>query len=479
MKLSALLQGVETISSFQDVEIERVTDKDTEISKNTLFVCIDGNRCDGHSLVKLAIEKGAVAVVASRDLKISNQILVADSRKALAIIAANYYGNPAKRLKLIGVTGTNGKTSTTFFIKQILESLGHRCGVIGTVENLIGDSVETSVLTTPEPMELHRLLKRMADNDCEYVAMEVSSQALSQQRVHGLRFSASALTNITVDHLDYHINMENYINAKLTLFEQSDFACINIDDENSRNAINSIKCQVATYSALSNSADYTAKNIVYAQSGVEYLFVGLDCIGKINVQIPGRFTVYNSLCAACVLLGLGHSIDDIITAMVNITTIKGRAETVEIPRSFRVVIDYAHTPDGLFNILNCVREITNGRVITVFGCGGDRDKSKRAEMGEIAGRYSDMAVVTSDNPRTENPLLIINDILCGMEKAKSKIAVIENRRQAIEFVLSKARKGDTVLLAGKGHEDYQIIGTKKFPFDEREIVKEYFNKNQE
>ena len=479
MKLSALLQGVETISSFQDVEIERVTDKDTEISKNTLFVCIDGNRCDGHSLAQSAFQKGAVAVVTSRDLKIKNQILVPDSRKALAIIAANYYGNPAKQLKLIGITGTNGKTSTTFFIKQILESLGHKCGVIGTVENSIGESVEASVLTTPEPMELHRLLKRMADNNCEYVAMEISSQALSQQRVYGLKFSASALTNITVDHLDYHINMENYINAKLMLFSQSEFACVNVDDENSRNAINSIKCQVATYSALSNSADYTAKNIVYTQSGVAYLFVGLDCIGKINVRIPGRFTVYNSLCATCVLLGLGHSIDDITNAMQNITTIKGRAETVEIPRSFRVMIDYAHTPDGLYNILSCVREITKGRVITVFGCGGDRDKSKRAEMGEVAGRYSDMAVVTSDNPRTENPLLIINDILCGMEKAKSKIAVIENRRQAIEFALSKARKGDTVLLAGKGHEDYQIIGTKKFPFDEREIVKEYFNKNQE
>ncbi len=477
MKLSALLQGVETISSFQDVEIERVTDKDKEISKNTLFVCIDGKRLDGHSLAKTALKKGAVAVVTSRDLKLTNQILVADTRKALSIIAANYYGNPAKQLKLIGITGTNGKTSTTFFIKQILESMGHKCGVIGTVENSIGESSENSVLTTPEPMELHRLLRRMADENCEYVAMEVSSQALSQQRVYGLKFSASALTNITVDHLDYHINMENYINSKLMLFRQSEFACINVDDENSRNATHSIECQVRTFSATSNRADYTAKNIVYAKNGVEYLFVGLDCIGKINVRIPGRFTVYNSLCATCVLLGLGHSIDDITNAMHNITTVKGRAETVEIPRSFRVMIDYAHTPDGLYNILSCVREITKGRVITVFGCGGDRDKSKRAEMGEIVGRYSDLAVVTSDNPRTENPLLIINDILCGMEKAKSRIAVIENRRQAIEFALSKARKGDTVLLAGKGHETYQIIGTEKIPFDEREIVKEYWGKN--
>lgn len=477
MKLSALLQGVETPTAFQDVEIERVTDKDTEISKNTLFVCIDGNRCDGHSLAQKALKNGAVAVVTNRDLQIDKQILVADSRKALAQIAANFYGNPAKKLKLIGITGTNGKTSTTFFIKQILKAMGHKCGVIGTVENSLGEGSVDSTLTTPEPMELHRLLKQMADNNCEYVAMEVSSQALSQQRVCGLRFSAAALTNITGDHLDYHINMENYINAKLILFEQSDFACINIDDENSQNSLSSIKCPVKTYSALSNSADYTAKNIFYDKNGVNYLFVGLDCIGKINVRIPGRFTVYNSLCATSILLGLGHSIDEITKSVENITTVKGRAETVEIPRSFRVMIDYAHTPDGLMNILNCVREITRGRVITVFGCGGDRDKTKRAEMGEIAGQYSDIAVVTSDNPRTENPLLIINDILCGMEKSKARIAVIENRRQAIEFALGKAKKGDTVLLAGKGHETYQIIGKEKIPFDERKIVKEFFNKN--
>ncbi len=477
MKLSALLQGVETQSAFQDVEIERVTDKDTEISKNTLFVCIDGNRHDGHSSVQKALKLGAVAVVTSRDLQIDEQIIVSDSRKALAQIAANYYGNPAEKLKLIGITGTNGKTSTTFFVKQILEGLGHKCGIIGTVENFSGEGSEESTLTTPEPMELHRLLNRMADNGCEYVAMEVSSQALSQQRVYGLKFSAAALTNITGDHLDYHISMENYTNAKLALFEQSDFACVNIDDENSQKSLRRIKCPVKTYSAMSNGADYTAKNIVYNQNGVEYLFVGLDCIGKINVRIPGRFTVYNSLCATCLLLGLGHSIDEITQSAEKISTVKGRAETVEAPRSFRVMIDYAHTPDGLLNILNCVREITQGRVITVFGCGGDRDKSKRAQMGEIAGQYSDVAVVTSDNPRTENPLLIINDILCGMEKSRARIAVIENRRQAIEFALSKAKKGDTVLLAGKGHETYQIIGTEKIPFDEREIVKEYFNKN--
>lgn len=474
MKLSALLKGVETQSAFQDVEIERVTDKDTEISKNTLFVCIDGNRHDGHTSAQSALKKGAVAVVTSRDLQIERQIIVDDSRKALALIAANFYENPANQLKLIGITGTNGKTSTTFFIKQILESLNHKCGIIGTIQNNSGEGDESSSLTTPEPMELHRLLRQMVAHGCEYCVMEVSSQALSQQRVYGLRFSAAALTNITPEHLDYHHSMEHYINAKLTLFEQSDFACVNIDDENSRNALEKIKCPAKTYSSKDNKADYTAKNILCDKNGVNYLFVGLDCIGKINVRIPGSFTVYNSLCATSILLGLGHSIEEICDAAKFISPVAGRAETVPVPRDFTVMIDYAHTPDGLMNILSCVREITTGKVITVFGCGGDRDKAKRAPMGEIAGQYSDVAVVTSDNPRTENPLLIINDILCGMEKSKARIAVIENRRQAIEFALSKAKKGDTVLLAGKGHENYQIIGLEKIPFDERQIVKEYW-----
>ncbi len=474
MKLSALLNDVEAICSLQDVEIERVTDKDTEVERNTLFICIDGNRCDGHSLARQALENGAVAVVSSRDLKIKNQILVSDTRKAFAKISANFYGNPAKKLKMIGVTGTNGKTSTSYFVKSALCKIGKKCGLLGTVQNFAGEGGECSILTTPEPMELHSLLRKMVQNGCEYCVMEVSSQALSQDRVHGISFEVGALTNITPEHLDYHINMEAYIDAKQKLFSQCRSACINIDDINSAGLINKISCSVKTYSAKSNRADYTAKNIRHRTDGVDYLFVGLSCIGKIDVNALGNFTVYNTLCATAILLELGFEIDEISASLRGTGSALGRAETVEIPRDFTVLIDYAHTPDGLENILNSVREITKGKVIVVFGCGGDRDKEKRSKMGEIAGRLADISVVTSDNPRNENPLLIINDILCGMETSKSRIAVIENRRQAIEFALSKARRGDLVLLAGKGHELEQIVGNEKIPFDEREIVKNYF-----
>ncbi len=475
MKLSSLLEGVKTQDVYEEREVERVTDKDNENLRNSLFVCINGNRCDGHSLARNAIENGAVAVVTDRDLSLPQQIIVDDTRKAFAQISSNFYGNPSKKLKIIGVTGTNGKTSTCFFIKEILNSLGVKCGIIGTIKNGWETNETEAILTTPEPMELHGLFSQMVVSGCEYCVMEVSSQALSQKRVHGIEFCASAITNITPEHLDYHGCMEDYINAKLELFKASEFACVNIDDENVAENLEKIKGKTITYSAISDKADYTAKNIVCNENGIRYEFVGLDCIERIQSSLHGQFTVYNTLCALSVLLNLGFDIEKISKAVEQLTSVKGRGEIVPVPRNFTVMIDYAHTPDGLQNILSSVRQITKGKVIVVFGCGGDRDKSKRAEMGRIAGELSNYAIVTSDNPRTENPLLIMNDILCGMEKTKSRIAVIENRRQAIEFALCKARKGDTVILAGKGHETYQIIGKEKIPFDERKVVKEYFS----
>lgn len=474
MKLSTLLQGVKTLSAFEDVEIERVTDKIKDTKENTLFVCIDGNQFDGHKMAKQALQSGAVAVISERDLKINGQIKVQNTRKAYSQIASNFYDNPTKKLKLIGVTGTNGKTSTSFFIKNMLNGMGYKCGLIGTIENDFGDGKLESTLTTPEPMELQKLFRNMVNNNCEYCVMEVSSQALAQKRVYGLEYEISILTNITVDHLDYHITMENYINSKLELLKNSKKAIVNIDDNNVKTALSRIECPVVTCSTVDNRADYTAKNVICNESFVQYELVGINCIGRINVNLPGEFTVYNSLCASSALLELGFSIEDIANSTEKIKQVKGRAERVPVPRNFTVIIDYAHTPDGLENILKCIKGFSKGRIITVFGCGGDRDKSKRAEMGRIAGELSNIAVVTSDNPRTENPLLIINDILGGMEKTKSRLAIIENRRQAIEFALSKARRGDVVLLAGKGHETYQIIGNEKIHFDEREIIKEYF-----
>ncbi len=474
MKLSALLQGVKTLNAFEDVEIERVTDKIKDTKENTLFVCIDGNQFDGHKMAKQAVQNGAVAVLTERDLKIDRQIKVQNTRKTYSKIASNFYENPTKSLKLIGVTGTNGKTSTSFFIKNMLNGMGLKCGLIGTIENDFGNGKTESTLTTPEPMELQKLFRNMVNNGCEYCVMEVSSQALAQKRVYDLEYEISILTNITVDHLDYHITMENYINSKLELFKNSRKAIVNIDDNNVKTVHSRIECPVVTCSTVDNKADYTAKNVICNESFVQYELVGTNCIGRININLPGEFTVYNSLCASSALLELGFSVDEIIKSTEKIKQVKGRAERVPIPKNFTVIIDYAHTPDGLENILKCVKGFAKGKIITVFGCGGDRDKSKRAEMGRIAGELSNIAVVTSDNPRTENPLLIINDILGGMEKTKSKLAIIENRRQAIEFALSKARRGDVVLLAGKGHETYQIIGNEKIHFDEREIIKEYF-----
>ncbi len=474
MKLSALLQGVKTLNAFEDVEIERVTDKIKDTKENTLFVCIDGNQFDGHKMAKQAVQSGAVAVLTERDLKIDRQIKVQNTRKAYSKIASNFYENPTKSLKLIGVTGTNGKTSTSFFIKNMLNGMGLKCGLIGTIENDFGNGKTESTLTTPEPMELQKLFRNMVNNGCKYCVMEVSSQALAQKRVYDLEYEISILTNITVDHLDYHITMENYINSKLELFKNSRKAIVNIDDNNVKTVLSRIECPVVTCSTVDNKADYTAKNVICNESFVQYELVGTNCIGRININLPGEFTVYNSLCASSTLLELGFSVDEITKSTEKIKQVKGRAERVPIPKNFTVIIDYAHTPDGLENILKCVKDFAKGKVITVFGCGGDRDKSKRAEMGRIAGELSNIAVVTSDNPRTENPLLIINDILGGMEKTKSKLAIIENRRQAIEFALSKARRGDVVLLAGKGHETYQIIGNEKIHFDEREIIKEYF-----
>ena len=474
MKLSALLQGVKTLNAFEDVEIERVTDKDKDTKENTLFVCIDGNQYDGHKIAETVLSKGAKAILTERDLKIDKQIIVENTRVAYSQIASNFYEIPTKNLKIIGVTGTNGKTSTSFFIKNMLKSMGYKCGLIGTVENDFGNGKIESVLTTPEPMELQRLFRNMVDNGCEYCVMEVSSQALAQKRVYGVEFEVSILTNITVDHLDYHGTMENYINSKLQLFENSKKAIVNVDNDNVKSAFRRIKCPIVTCSTVENSAFYTAKNIVCNEDYIQYELVGMSCIGRISVNLPGEFTVYNSLLASASLLELGFSIDSVSKSAEKIEKVKGRAEKVPVPKNFTVIIDYAHTPDGLENILNCIKGFSKGRIITVFGCGGDRDKSKRAPMGKIVGEMSNIAVVTSDNPRTENPLLIINDILGGMEKTKSKLAIIENRRQAIEFALGKARKGDVVLLAGKGHETYQIIGNEKIPFDEREIIKEYF-----
>lgn len=475
MKLSELLKNADVKNSFADCEIVDVTQDSRLVEEGFLFVCIKGNTFDGHSVAKEMLEKGARAVVCERDLGLENQIVVSDTREAYSVICANYFSNPAKKLKLIGLTGTNGKTTTTFLIKQILEGAGKRVGLIGTVQNMVCDEVYPAKYTTPDAYELQRLFSLMVKADCEYCVMEVSSQALAQGRVNGLHFEIGAFTNLTQDHLDYHKTWENYFNSKRILFENSSIAVTNADDENGLKIVSGLNCKVVSYAVNTNNADYVAKNVKFKSNGVEYELVS-ELIGRVNCPIPGRFSVYNSLCAASIALTLGISFEEVLTAISKSNGVKGRIEVVPTDTDYTVIIDYAHSPDGLENIISSLREIAKKRIVTVFGCGGDRDRTKRPIMGKIAAELSDFCVVTSDNPRSENPSKIIEDILEGIKGVSTPYVVVENRREAIKWALEHAEKDDIILLAGKGHETYQILPTGTIHFDEREVVADILKK---
>ena len=472
MKLSQILKGVKVLNTYDDIEVTDVTQDSRLVKEGFLFVCVKGAVFDGHSVAAEMLDKGAAAVVVERDLGLNNQILVENSRADFSPICANFYGNPAEKLKLIGLTGTNGKTTTTFLIKQILENVGKKVGLIGTVQNMIGDEVYPAKYTTPDPYELQKLFAMMVEAECEYCVMEVSSQALAQGRVNGLRFAVGAFTNLTQDHLDYHKTWENYFNSKRILFENSDIAVTNADDENGLKIVEGLDIdKLITYAVNTNNASYIAKNVSFKSSGVEYELVG-DTIGRCYCPIPGRFSVYNSLCAAAIALALGVEFEQVLLAIRKSNGVKGRIEVVPCDRDFTIIIDYAHSPDGLENIITSLKEIAKGRVVTVFGCGGDRDKRKRPKMGKIAAELSDFCVVTSDNPRSENPGEIIKDILEGMAGIDTPYEVVEQRRDAIAYAIANAQKDDIILLAGKGHETYQILPTGTIHFDEREVVAE-------
>ncbi len=476
MKLSQILEGIKTLNSFEDTEVADVTQDSRLVKEGSLFVCVKGAAFDGHTVAAEMLEKGAVAVVTQRDLGLDRQIIVENSRASFSPICANFYGNPAKKLKLIGLTGTNGKTTTTFLIKQILENSGKKVGLIGTVQNMICDEVYPAKYTTPDPYELQKLFAMMVNAGCEYCVMEVSSQALAQGRVNGLRFAVGAFTNLTQDHLDYHKTWENYFNSKRILFENSDIAVTNADDEYGLKIVEGLKFdKLVTYAVNKNDATYVAKNVNFKSGGVEYEIVG-DTIGRCYCPIPGRFSVYNSLCAATVALSLGIGFTDVLSAISKSKGVKGRIEVVPCDKDFTIIIDYAHSPDGLENIISSLKEIADGRVVTVFGCGGDRDKTKRPKMGKIAAELSDFCVVTSDNPRSENPSAIIEDILAGMKGINTPYEVVEQRRDAIEFAIKNAKPKDIILLAGKGHETYQILPTGTIHFDEREVVADILGK---
>jgi len=468
MKLSELFN---CDLKFAEIEITGVTSDSREVKDGYAFVCIKGPVNDGHKFAVTAAEKGAAVVIAEQDTGVENQILVEDSLVVFSDMCAAWFKNPAKSLKLIGVTGTNGKTSVTYMIKKILEAQGQKVGLIGTIQNMIGDKVLPSKNTTPGVYELNSLFAEMRDEGCAYAVMEISSHALDQRRVYGLEFEAAIFTNLTQDHLDYHITMENYLEAKKKLFRMCKTAILNADDPYSEKIAEGLSCKVVTYCA-GNNGNYNAKAVKYRPASIEYELLSESSIDHIKVNTGGKFTVYNSLCAIACVSELGYPISSSAKALSTLEGVKGRAEVVECDRDFTVIIDYAHTPDGLKNILTTFKECECNRLTVVFGCGGDRDKTKRPIMGSIAARYADNVIVTSDNPRSEDPSAIINDILVGMDGSVTPYKVIENRVEAIKYAIATARKDDIIVLAGKGHETYQILKDETIHLDEREVVAE-------
>ena len=477
MLLQYLIEGLEKKEVVGDtgISINKIEYDSKKVEKGDLFVAISGFNVDGHDYINEAIEKGAVCVIMEEDRKISTSenvtyVKVKNSRIALAEVAATYYDNPASKLKIIGITGTKGKTTTAYMIRDILLAAGKKTGMIGTIYNTYGDKQIESERTSPESLELQKLLKDMVDSDMEYVVMEVSSHALDLNRVHGIHFIIGVFTNLSQDHLDYHQTMDNYLAAKAKLFEQSDFAIINADDIYTPRLQKMIKCKTAKY-GLDNESNVTAVDVRVNNNFVDFKMYINKMLQTVTINIPGRYTVYNGLAAIAVTSMLGCQMDAILLALNNVR-VPGRSEVVDIDKSFAVIIDYAHSPASLEAILQNTKRYAKGRIICVFGCGGNRDTEKRPLMGEISGKYADFTVITTDNPRDEAPKKIMEDIEAGIKKTRGLYKVIENRKEAIKFAMRIAWKNDTIIIAGKGHENYQELkGGKKIKFDERLIVK--------
>ena len=479
MKLRELLAGVPLTGGSPEFEMEinSISCDTRTLAPGALFVALSGEKTDGHRYIQTAMERGAAAVVCETAPEHPGPWLTtADSRLALALISANWFGRPGDSMVLAAVTGTNGKTTTTSLLKELLErAAGAKVGLIGTNRNMIGSQELPAHRTTPDSYELQSLLRRMADAGCTHVVMEVSSHALVQHRTEGLTFAAGVFTNLTQDHLDYHHTMEEYRAAKGLLFLQCEKAILNLDDEAGRWYLDRVPCPVFTYSENKNQAGLTAKNIRLFPSHVEFEALTLGRISRIHLPIPGGFSIYNALAALAAGLCLGLDLESMARAMPAVRGVKGRVEVVPVPRAYTVIIDYAHSPNALENILTTAREFTAGRLLCLFGCGGDRDRGKRPIMGAIAQELADIVVVTTDNPRSEDPEDIIEDILTGMKQGAAP-HVEPNRREAIAWALAQGRPGDVIVLAGKGHETYQEINGVQYPMDEREIVADWFEK---
>ena len=480
-RLSELLAPLTTyeLHAPSDLEIAQLSNDSRTVRRGALFAALRGEKEDGGSFLADAARNGAVCALCESppDTELPC-VLVPDARYALARMAAVWYGNPAGKMKVVGVTGTNGKTTTTYLIKQLLEkTAGAKVGLVGTNRNMIGGETLVTERTTPDSLTLQSLLARMADAGCTHVVMEVSSHALAQHRAAGIAFDAAVFTNLTQDHLDYHGTMEAYCDAKARLFRQCRAAAVNGDSKWAERVLSGASCPVLRYGqTLTN--DLVGWHQHYESERVRFTVCDEDDCIETSVPIPGDFSLYNALAALAAVRLLGVPLKDAAEALKSCRGVRGRCEVVPAGTDYTVVIDYAHTPDGLKNILETVCGFAKNRVIVVFGCGGDRDRTKRARMGRIAAALADLAVVTSDNPRTESPYAILHDVLDGMRGSRTPFAVIEDRREAIGYALSRAEAGDVVVLAGKGHESSQIVGTTAYPLDEREVVREYLERHR-
>ncbi|NLJ80213.1 MAG: UDP-N-acetylmuramoyl-L-alanyl-D-glutamate--2,6-diaminopimelate ligase [Firmicutes bacterium] len=472
MKLKELLHGLKYELQGESRDIRGLSYDSRKIQAGDLFVAIKGFKADGHDFVQEAVLNGATAVVLEHSVKGAafTQVIVPDTRRALAVISSNFYGNPGSKLRLWGVTGTNGKTTSCYLLKSILESAGYRVGLIGTIEILLGDSALETERTTPESLELQKILAKMVSADLDYVVMEVSSHALELQRTYGLPFEAGLFTNLSPEHLDFHENIHQYFLAKTKLFQSvTGTAVLNADDPWFAPLKASVSCPLVTY-GIKHQAQFGAKKIKLEKSGVSYILKSEVGQIPINLKLAGSFNVSNSLGAAALAFSQGISLACIQKGLANLPGVPGRFETVENEKGLAVIVDFAHTPDGLKNILETAKMMAKERLIVVFGAGGDRDKEKRPQMGKIAARLADYVIITSDNPRSEDPLAICSAIEAGFLQVRPRgdHKIIIDRREAIRNAIASATRNDLVLIAGKGHETYQEFADARIPFDDRQ-----------
>ena len=477
MKLKELLQGLNVLEATADLEtdISHVSYDSRQTRPGDLFVAMHGFAVDGHDFIGKAMEAGAAAVLCEKAPREDiPYVRVADSRRALAVVGANFYGHPADAMTMVAVTGTNGKTTTTYLLKAILEqALGAKVGLIGTNQNMIGQEVLPTERTTPESFELQGLLAQMRSGGCTHVVMEASSHALFLDRVYGIHYAVGIFTNLTQDHLDFHKTMEAYCDAKAILFRNCDTGVVNGDDPWTGRLMEHASCKVLTYSEKADS-DLRAEDIILGADHIAFTAVTKDKKVPIRVNIPGGFMVYNTLDVLGAALALGIPLEKSAEILASVPHVKGRVEVVPTPgKDYTILIDYAHSPDGMENVLSSVKGFAKGRTVALFGCGGDRDKTKRPKMGKAAADLADFAIVTTDNPRTEVPADIIADILPGFAGSDTPYVVVEDRVEAIHWAMDHAQPGDVIVLCGKGHETYQEVNHVKHHMDEREIVAEY------